>query len=142
MIYFFWSTPPHTFGEFRPASLATSTNTTGEAAGGLETSGFEAWGFGAGTASRSQERFHFQRGLVSASSNALPRRTEEEPRKRRRRGFIIYGFSNPKLAWAQKWERAGSFARFTAYRLFIGPPPSALSLETNAAQSQCLPLRR
>src|SRR5580704_7722984 len=87
--------PPHMFGELRPASLATSTNTTGEAAGEAGTPGFGACGLGAAAASRSREFFHFQSGLVSASNSAPPRRTEEEPRKRRRRGFFI---GSPTLA--------------------------------------------
>src|SRR5271155_2309921 len=112
MMYCLRSTPPQTFGEFRPASLATSTNTTGEAAGEVEPPGFGACEFGAASASKSREFLHFQSGLASASNSALPRRTEEELRNWRRRGF------------------------------FIGPPTLALFLETIAAQSQCLPLRR
>src|SRR5580704_1023475 len=96
MMYFFWPTPPQTFGELRPASLATSTNTTGEAAGGVETAGFGSCKFVAAAASRSRERFHFQSGLISASNNAPPRTTPEEPRKRRRREFMIARLSTPK----------------------------------------------
>src|SRR5580704_14966153 len=95
MMYCFLSTPPQTFWESSPASLATSTKTTGEEAGGAETRGFGACGFVAAAASRSIERFHFQSGLVSASNSAPPRTTEEEPRKRRRRGFFI---GSPTLA--------------------------------------------
>src|SRR5580692_10572770 len=101
--------PPQTFGEFRPASLATSTNTTGEAAGGAEMLGFGACGFVAAAASRSMERFHFHSGLVSASNRALPRTTEDEARKRRRSGFTAFALSRREIAAAKNWARSNPF---------------------------------
>src|SRR5216683_1644845 len=94
MMYFLWSAPPHTLGAFRPASRATSTNTTGAAAVGFET----------GAASRSVEPRHFQRGVVSASKSVLPRTTKDEPRKRRRSRFIAYDRRDRS---SPRWKFAG-----------------------------------
>src|SRR6266404_2338132 len=90
MMYFLWSAPPHTLGVFKPASRATSTNTTGDATAGFEMDGFESDGFETGAASRIVEPGHFQRGVMIASKSELPRTTKDEPRKRRRRRFITY----------------------------------------------------
>src|SRR5258708_6466485 len=95
MMYFLWSAPPHTLGAFRPASRATSTNTTGEAKGGFDANRFETDelepnGLETGAASKSVEPRHFQSGVVRASKSELPRTTNDEPRKRRRRKFIAY----------------------------------------------------
>src|SRR5437868_2074146 len=64
----------------RPASRATSTNSTGEVDDG------EAEGV------RSRGRFHLQSGVVSASISELPRTTREEPRKWRRARLIASDF--------------------------------------------------
>src|SRR5579863_5972727 len=85
MMYFLWSMPPQTLGAVRPASLATSTNVTGEAAE-------EERGDWRGEALRVAERFQFQSGVARASRRELPRTTSEEPRKRRRNGFMRAGY--------------------------------------------------
>src|SRR5437016_14297027 len=103
MMYFLWSAPPHTLGVVSPASRATSTNMTAEAGVGFESDGFET-----GAASRSVEPRHFQTGVVSASNSELPRTTRDEPRKRRRRGFIAYDHrdrSSPRRKFASESVR-------------------------------------
>src|SRR6266480_3523423 len=76
----------------RPASRATSTNWTGEAAGE-----FEPRRLGTGADSRRIGLRHFQSGVVSASKSELPRTTRDEPRKRRRRRFIASDHRKRKL---------------------------------------------
>src|SRR5216684_6168099 len=88
--------PPHTFGELSPASFATSTKVTGDAAVGFEIV----------AASSRALRFHFQSGVASASRSVLPRRVADEPRNRRR-GNFIYWLS---LARFWKWMRHDSCA--------------------------------
>src|ERR1700756_1027262 len=94
-----WSTPPQTFRAVRPASLATSTKVTAEVdcADGLGRLMAAATDSGAGglhgstvplLAPRTMERCQFQSGVARASSRVPPRRTNEEPRKRRRGEFI------------------------------------------------------
>src|SRR5205807_401180 len=95
--------PPQTLGAVRPASLATSTKVTGEIAWVAECDALtsvvcDAPTDGHGSPvplpdARTTERFHFQSGVARASSKVLPRRTNEEPRKRRRGEFICW------LAW-------------------------------------------
>src|SRR5260370_28898367 len=92
--------PPKTLGEVRPASLATSTKVTGDAAcvagcAGLKSAatffcGVAADGHGCPVPlhSSTAERFHFQRGVASASRRVLPRTTAELPRNLRRGNFI------------------------------------------------------
>src|ERR1700733_13967512 len=61
-----------------PASRPTSTKTTGDAGGGVETA-----------AASPRGRPHRQSGVVRASSSVVPRTTSEEPRKCRRGRFIL-----------------------------------------------------
>src|SRR2546421_1026223 len=84
MMYFLCSAPPQTLGTVRPASRATSTNWTGEAAGESE-----ADGIGRVAASRRIVPRHFQSGVASASNSELPRTIKDEPRNRRRNRFIV-----------------------------------------------------
>src|SRR5712691_2548928 len=109
MMYFLWSAPPHTLGAIRPASRATSTNTTGEATVGFEIDGFET-----DAASSSAELLHFQSGIVSASKSVLPRTTRDEPRKRRRRRFIAY---DRRERSSPRWKFASEPIRLPRVRL-------------------------
>src|SRR5260370_18976445 len=91
--------PPQTLGEVRPASLATSTKVTGDVpcaagAGCLKAAatfcGVAADGHGCPVPlhSSTAERFHFQRGVASASRRVLPSTTAGLPRNLRRGDFI------------------------------------------------------
>src|SRR6267143_2629281 len=98
----------------RPASRATSTNTTEEAVVGFAIDGFEMGGFETGDASSSVEPFHFQSGIVSASKSVLPRTTRDEPRKRHLRRFIAY---DRRERSSPRWKFASESIRLSRARL-------------------------
>src|SRR5438552_14587827 len=103
MMYFLCSAPPQTLGTVRPASRATSTNWTGEAAGE-----FEVDGIGRVAASRRIVPRHFQSGVASASNSELPRAIKDEPRNRRRKRFIVSDHRGEQVAELQLGERTNS----------------------------------
>src|SRR5579859_3125385 len=103
--------PPQTFGSFRPASRATSTNWTGDEAGA------------GAVASTTRGFLHFHSGVVRASVSVLPSTKRDDPRKRRR-GKIMVGddYSNRGLSWLDRHEwhaRDARRSRFFAMTEFV-----------------------
>src|SRR5664279_3271527 len=106
MMYRLCSSPPHTFGVFKPAWRPTSTNFTPGSAGV----------FGKLAASTISGRFHFQSGVAKASTSSLPSTSRELPRNRLRGKFIISYFpdSKPFFSFALKlwklfWHNSHAF---------------------------------
>src|SRR5580658_1335874 len=92
----------------RPASRPTSTNTTGDAGGGVETAAASPCG-----------RPHRQSGVVRASSSVVPSATSDEPRKCRRGRFIL------SAGHLGKWMRGNPGTFFDGHNLvdgYVGQP--------------------